>query len=135
MLKIFFLKINPTNHYTFAEPITIVSQIKTISSTCNIWHTNLAINPKIYLFIHDSRFSPYNCIATGQLIKMPKSKLFKHFVKKRNVVESLSQPSPPLPAETNPLVKQQQASAIGAQTPIPSTPGHFPKVTNRYQTR
>jgi len=38
---------------------------------------------------------------------MPQLKLFKHFVKKRKIVESLSQLSPPLPAETNPLVKQQ----------------------------
>jgi len=55
--------------------------------------------------------------------------LFKHFVKKSLVDEFLSQRSPPLPAQTNPLVKQKQASAIGTRTPIPSTLGHFPKVT------
>ena len=60
---------------------------------------------------------------------MPQPKLFKHFVKKSKVDEFLSQRSPPLPAETNPLVTQQQASATGTRTPIPSTPGHFPKVT------
>ena len=65
---------------------------------------------------------------------MPQPKLFKHFVKKSKVVEFLSQPSPPLPAEINPLVKQQQASAIGAQTPIQSISGHFLKVTKATPT-
>jgi len=37
---------------------------------------------------------------------MPQPKLFKHFVKKSKVVEILSQSSPPLPTETNPLVSQ-----------------------------
>ena len=60
---------------------------------------------------------------------MPKSTLSKHLVNKRKVVESLSQPSPLLPAVSNSLVKQQQVSAIGTRTPIPSTPGHFPKAT------
>ena len=67
-------------------------------------------------------------------MKMPKSKFFKHFVKKRKIVESLPQPSPPLPAETNPLVKQQQVSALGTRTPIPNTPGLFPKVTEATST-
>jgi len=39
---------------------------------------------------------------------MTKSKLFNQFYKQRKAVESLPKPSPPLPAETNPLVKQQQ---------------------------
>jgi len=66
-------------------------------------------------------------------MKMPQPKLFKHFVKKSKVVESLSQPSPLLPAATNPLVKQQ-ASAKGTRTPIPSTPGRFPKATQATPT-
>jgi len=49
---------------------------------------------------------------------MPQPKLFKHFVKKSKVVEILSQSSPPLPTETNPLVSQQQANIIGAQTTL-----------------
>jgi len=65
---------------------------------------------------------------------MPKSKLFKHFDKQRNVVESLSQPSPPLPAEIHPLVKQQ-VSAIDIRTPIPSAPGHFPQIKKSHQRR
>ena len=65
---------------------------------------------------------------------MPQLKLFKHFVKKRKIVESLSQLPPPLPAETNSLVKQQQVSALGTRTTIPNTPGLFPKVTEATST-
>ena len=59
---------------------------------------------------------------------MPKLKLFKHFVTKRKIAESLSQPTPPPPAETNPLVKQQQISTLGTR-PIPNTPSHFSRAT------
>jgi len=75
--------------------------------------------------MHYSLFLPYNNIVTTKEIKMTQPKFFK----KRKVEESLSQSSPPLPAETNPLVTQQQANTIGAQTAIQSIPGHFQKVT------
>jgi len=38
---------------------------------------------------------------------MPKSKLFKHFAKKRKVDEFPSRPPPPLPGETNQLAQKQ----------------------------
>ena len=39
---------------------------------------------------------------------MLKLKLFMHFVKKREDMESLSQQSPPPPAETNPLANNNK---------------------------
>jgi len=65
---------------------------------------------------------------------MPTLKLFKHFVTEREDVESLSQQSPPPPAETNPLAKQQQTSALGTRTPIPNTPGYFSRTTETTST-
>jgi len=65
---------------------------------------------------------------------MPQPKLFKHSVKTNKVVGFLPQPSPPLPAQMNPLVKQQQASAIGTQTPLQNIPGHFLQVTKATPT-
>jgi len=60
---------------------------------------------------------------------MSQPKPYERFLEENKVVEFPSQPSPPLPAEANPLVKQQEANAIDAQTPTQSIPGYFLKVT------
>jgi len=55
--------------------------------------------------MHYRLFSPHNCIATIQYIKMLQLSLSMYLSKNSKIVEFMSQPSPPLPAETNPLVK------------------------------
>ena len=65
---------------------------------------------------------------------MPILKLFKHYVTKREDVESLSQHFTLPPTETNPFVKRQQTSALGTRTPIPNTSGYFSRATEAMST-
>jgi len=65
---------------------------------------------------------------------MPKSKLFKHLATTRKNVESLHQLSPSPPADTNPLVKQQQPSVLDIRTNIPNTPDYVSRLTEAIST-